>query len=107
MSTIELAEALSRHGQRAVQEAMTTALPFYWLRRADTLEAARPRPGDFVGQATKAQLEERDRGLAEAAAACREHAELVRRYPDAIARHMAEVVAAVCAQPAPTLGVAS
>ena len=90
-----LGESLSQFGVRVVQEAMAAALPFTWQRRAEALEAARPRRGDFHGQATPEQVEERDQRLREAAEACRERAEFVRRYPDAIAREMAATVAAV------------
>lgn len=48
----------------------------YWRRRAEQLEAARPRPGDFHGQSTRAELTARDARLAAAALACRRRAAL-------------------------------
>lgn len=102
-----LAEALEQHRVRFVQEILAAAVPSFWERRAEALEAARPRPGEFHGKATAAELRERDEALAEAAAACREHAEVVRRYPDVIAADMAAAVAAATSTPAPGLGVAS
>lgn len=56
---------------RLTQDAWAEATQVYWERRARQLEAARPRPGDFTGRATRAErLACWDR-LTEAAAACR------------------------------------
>jgi hypothetical protein len=57
-------------------------MPAFWERRAEQLDDARPRPTDFHGRASSAELAERDRRLAEQAAACREHAELLRMFPE-------------------------
>lgn len=48
-----------------------------WRRRAELLEAARPRPGDFTGNATPRQLHEQWERLTEAAEACRRRANFV------------------------------
>lgn len=61
---------------RAIEDALSEATPGYWRRRAAALEAARPRPGDFPGRASEAELAERDRRLADAASACRRAAVL-------------------------------
>lgn len=61
-----------------VADAMYESEGAYWLRRAAALEWARPRPGDFTGRATAEEIRERDRRLAEQAAACRARAELHR-----------------------------
>jgi hypothetical protein len=77
-----LAAELGPFARRAAEEALTTAMPGFWERRAEQLEDARPRPTDFNGRASSAALAERDRRLAELAAACREHAELLRMFPE-------------------------
>ena len=59
---------------RVVQDALTEATGHYWRRRAEMLEAARPRPTDWPGRATPEELAERDASLAAAALACRERA---------------------------------
>lgn len=48
-----------------------------WRRRAELLEVARPRPGDFTGSATREQLLERWERLTAAAEACRQRASFV------------------------------
>lgn len=99
MSTTVLAPAvvdeLTRPAVRAVQEAITTALPCSWDKRAEDLENARPRPGDFNGLATVAELAARDAQLREQAAACREHAQLLRRYPTPIGEDLEAIVVAI------------
>jgi len=62
---------------RAAQEALSSALACTWSRRAELLEWARPRPGDFTGNATATELAERDRRLAAQAQACRNKAALL------------------------------
>lgn len=86
---------LATFGVRLIEEAIADALPFVWERRAEQLEQARPRPGDFNGRATAEDLAARDRRLAEQAAAAREHAELLRRYPMPIGQDMAGVVESI------------
>ena len=46
----------------------------YWEQRARQLIEARPKPGDFHGRATRAQLRARHDGLTAAAQACRQRA---------------------------------
>lgn len=60
---------------RVLQEVWLEAQHAYWTRRAAALEAARPRPDDFHGQASHAELDARYRRLAGAARACRNRAE--------------------------------
>lgn len=78
-------EYLDDFARRVLQDAMTEATAAYWLRRAAELEAARPRPGDFNGNATEAELAARDRRLANDAEGCRQRARLLTedRYDDA------------------------
>lgn len=73
---------LGPFARRLVEESLLTALPASWLRRAAEFEAARPRPGDFHGAASAADLAARDRRCAEAAQACRERAELLGLHSD-------------------------
>lgn len=58
--------------RRVLQDCLTQATAQHWLNRAAAFEWASPRPDDFVGAATPAQL-------AEAATRCRESAEACRR----------------------------
>lgn len=77
-----LAAELGPFARRVGEEALTTAMPAFWERRAEQLDEARPRRSDFNGRASSAELAERDRRLAEQAAACRAHAEVLRMFPD-------------------------
>lgn len=77
-----LAGELGPFARRVVEEALTTAMPGFWERRAAELDDARPRRSDFNGRASSAALAERDRRLAEQAAAHRAHAELLRMFPE-------------------------
>ena len=68
LARIDTAEPIRR---RVVQDAMNDALACTWRRRAELFEWARPRPGDLNGNATAAEMAERDRLLAVQAKACR------------------------------------
>lgn len=70
------AEAES-YARRMLQELLTEALPFTWLRRAEAFESARSRPGDFHGRATAAEISARDSQLAQDALNCRHLAALL------------------------------
>lgn len=59
---------------RLMRDAMNEGTALYWQRRADQLDAARPRPGDYTGHATDEQIKATDQRLAEAAEACRARA---------------------------------
>jgi hypothetical protein len=63
--------------RRAIQEAFGDQYAGQWLRRADVLEQARPRPGDFNGRASAEELAERDARLTADAERCRRHAALL------------------------------
>jgi hypothetical protein len=62
---------------RVLQDALAEALAVYWDRRAEALEAALPRPGDFVGASTPEECQERTQRLLQAIAACRRHGDLL------------------------------
>jgi len=63
---------------RMLQECLIAALPATWERRAAEWEAARPRRGDFHGQATRDELVDRDVRCRQLAESCRRHASLLR-----------------------------
>jgi hypothetical protein len=56
---------------RVTQDAWAEATQAYWERRAQQLEAARPRAGDFAGKAGRAGQIAAWNRLTEAATACR------------------------------------
>ena len=63
---IDLDQQLRR---RSVQQAISQAQAWWWRWRAEQFDQARPRPSDFNGQATPADLaaaDERCRGVAKA-----------------------------------------
>ncbi|WP_377322847.1 hypothetical protein ACFJIY_25260 [Pimelobacter simplex] len=62
--------------RRALQEAMAAGLAETWLRRARMFEWARPRPGDFMGRATREEIAARDARLARKAEVCRHRASI-------------------------------
>ena len=86
---------LSRYAVRMLEDAITEAMPWHWTSRAEDLDNARPRLGDFHGQATREDLAERHARLTEQAAACRLHAEFLRRYPTPIGEDLAALVVAI------------
>lgn len=67
---------------RMLQDALLDGDVRYWQRRAEDFEWARPRPGEWRGQATEAERAERDQRLAETAEACRAKAAFVELYGD-------------------------
>ena len=74
LARIDTAEPIRR---RVVQDALNDALACTMRRRAELFEWARPRPGEYAGQATTAELAARDRLLAAQAKACRNKAILL------------------------------
>jgi len=69
-----LGEYVEHFRTRVLQDALTEATREYWTRRAQTFEAAMPRPGDFTGRATPEDLTAQRERLASTAAACRQRA---------------------------------
>lgn len=85
MNAADLADHVDHFRYRVLQDALNEATRSYWLRRAETFEQAKPRLGEFHGQATKAELSARWRSLDEMAKACRNRAALALiqdEYPD-------------------------
>lgn len=87
--------SLGAHGRRLVEEALLSALPASWERRAAEFEAARPRPSDFNGLASAGDLAARDRRCAEAAQACRDRAALLGRHGDILGVEVGTAVSSV------------
>lgn len=69
---------LERFRVRVLQDALAEAEAATWDRRAETFEAARPRPDDFTGLATPDELLAREARLTAVARACRARAALIR-----------------------------
>lgn len=69
-----LAENVEHFRQRVLQDALSEAMASYWQRRAQMLEWAMPRAGEFHGRATRAELEGRCARLRVEADACRNRA---------------------------------
>lgn len=72
----DLQQYVDHFRARVLQDAVTEATVTYWHRRADDLEAARSRPGDYQGQASLERIRARDARLSAAARACRRRASL-------------------------------
>lgn len=65
---------------RALEDAIASATRRYWEARAEALEAARPVPGEFHGNATREALNARWCRLTADALECRRHAQLFDHY---------------------------
>lgn len=76
LARVDVEEPIRR---RVVQDALSQAAACTWWRKSELYEWARPRPTDFNGNATPAELAERDRKLAAQALAFRHKAELLQR----------------------------
>jgi len=72
----ELAAQIEHARTRFLADALQEATAIYWRRRAETFVWAMPRPGDFMGRATPAEIEERRQRCAAIARACRQRAEV-------------------------------
>jgi hypothetical protein len=62
--------------ERVLQDALTEATRSYWLQRAETFEAAKPRLGEYHGAATNKDLRDAWRRCDRIARACRARAEV-------------------------------
>lgn len=71
MKTEELTDYVENFRRRVLADALQEATANYWNRRAETLQAAMPREGDFVGLASPELIEAQKMRLAEAVLACR------------------------------------
>ena len=74
MNSAAIIDHIDHFQRRVIQDALLDGSAAYWRRRAEAFEWARPRPGDFAGRATQAELAEIDRRCVTAAEACRARA---------------------------------
>jgi hypothetical protein len=68
---------LENFHRKVILDSYAEASARYWRRRADIFAAALPRTGDFTGNATAQEIEERRQRIAATILACRERAELM------------------------------
>lgn len=98
-SSVEISDDRLVHFQaRVIQDAIAEATASYWERRAELLEATRPRRGDYIGGSTPAELTARWQRLTEQAQACRNRAAVERMRDDhdhQVALVLAEHAAAI------------
>lgn len=74
VSAAEIVEHVDHFRRRVLADALQEATAAYWERRAEVFEAARPRRGDYFGNATRDDLRAQDERLAAMARACRSRA---------------------------------
>lgn len=72
-------EPIDKFLQGVLADVLVSASRAWWLRRAEEIDAAKPRPGEMHGRATRADLSARWQRLDEMARACRARAELCSR----------------------------
>jgi len=70
----DLVEHLDHFALRVIREGILDAEAAHFMRRAEMLEWARPRAGDWHGSSTRAELRARYDRLTEEAQACRNRA---------------------------------
>ena len=82
---------------RFLADLLTDGMAGQWEKRARVFEWASPRPGDFNGRASAAELAERAQRCRGTAAACRAKAAVLRRYgpPDFAIAEVAMVLGEV------------
>lgn len=69
-------EPIDKFLQGVLADVLVSASRAWWLRRAEEIDAAKPRPGEMHGRATRADLSARWQRLDEMARACRARAQL-------------------------------
>ncbi len=79
---------------RFLADLLAQGMAVTYDHRASMFEWACPRPDDFNGRATPAELAERAQRCQATAAACRAKAEVLRRYgpPDFVAAEVTSVL---------------
>lgn len=79
MTTVSYLQHFQR---RILQDAIAEGAAAYWLGRAEEFERCKPRPGEYHGRATRAELSARWRRCDDTAKACRNRATFAHMYPD-------------------------
>lgn len=74
MKITDLEEHVEHFRTRVLADALQEATCAYWRRRADAFAAALPRPTDYTGRATAAEIEAQRYRVAAVVLACRERA---------------------------------
>jgi hypothetical protein len=74
LRAIDFGEPLRR---RAIQQSILEAESWFWAWRAEQFHAAAPRPDEYFGQATSAELGEAFNRCRATAQACLNHAQLL------------------------------
>jgi hypothetical protein len=78
---------------RILQDALTEATAQYWVHRAYQFQQAAPRLGEFHGNATRDELNQRWLDCMATSQACLNHAELIRQEsPEPISDEVASVL---------------
>ena len=91
-----LADHLEHFRGRVLQDALTEATAAYWERRAQVFEAAAPRPGDYHGRASRAELQAAHDRCHATAKACRARAQVIRgEHPEPISADVCAALAEV------------
>lgn len=70
-STRQAVDHLAHFQHRVIVDALLDAWSVYWERRAVAIEASRPRPGEFHGNATREDLRDQWLHASAIAQACR------------------------------------
>jgi hypothetical protein len=78
---------------RILQDALTEATAQYWVHRAYQFQQAAPRLGEFHGNATRDELNQRWLDCMATSQACLNHAELIRQEsPEPISDEVTSVL---------------
>lgn len=91
----DLAEHVDNFRRSVLADAIQEASAIYWNRRADSFDKARPRPGDYAGQATRPDLNARRDRCTDVARACRARASVSLLQGDDIEPELLDVLAEV------------
>jgi hypothetical protein len=84
---MNLADYIDHFRARVLQDALDEATAEYWHRRAAAFDAARPRVGDFTGNATAEETAQRDLRLSAYAVTCRQRAAVAILCGEAVPRN--------------------
>jgi hypothetical protein len=78
---------------RVLQDALTEATAQYWMHRAHQFQQTAPRLGEYHGNATRDELNQRWLDCMATAQACLNHADLVSgEYPEPISEEVFEAL---------------